>query len=95
METRYVGAFAVLFWLALYSGISVPDQVRPRRLMAAVVVALTAVFLVAAGLATARELSRTKESSAEDLSALQNWKVAEGLLRGCTSWACSRGTRWP
>lgn len=92
VETRYLGAFMVLMWLGLYSGVRVPDSRRSRILTASIVIAVASVIVISIGqltlpaaFALAREVFRGQKSNAEVFGSGPGMtgqaQIAEGLNR--------------
>jgi hypothetical protein len=75
VEPRYLGAFMVLFWLGVGSGVRVPDAPAAKHLVACVSAAIAVSLLLTVSLLTLRTL--TASSGGWDVS----WQVAEGLHR--------------
>jgi len=81
VEARYVGTFVVFSWIAVYSGVSVPDQLGRKRVMGGVIIALTTALMIAASIYTARDVLRVAHSRDQDSNIVEPLKVAEGLRR--------------
>jgi hypothetical protein len=83
VEARYIGAYVVVLWLALFSGLYPLVDERKGELMYGVIRALKTVFLVAiafsivpAAYTTARGLITGKDASAN-----VHWQIADELMR--------------
>ena len=76
VESRYIGAFAVVMWLGLFSGWRMPAQQQSRRLLGATAIALTIVILTVTIFSTVAELRREDDHISD---AASQWKRAESL----------------
>ena len=76
VETRYIGAFAVVMWLGLFSGLRLPAQQQSRRLLDATAMTLTGIILTMIVFSTVAELKREVEPT---FDAASQWKRAESL----------------
>jgi hypothetical protein len=75
IEPRYLGAFIVLFWLGVGSGVRVADAPTAKHLIACVSTAMVVSLLMTVSLLTLRAL--TASTVSWDVS----WQVADGLHR--------------
>jgi hypothetical protein len=75
VEPRYIGAFIVLFWLGVSSGVRVPASPVSKSLVACVSIAMVVSLLMTVSLLTLR--TATAYAVDRDVS----WQVAEGLHR--------------
>ena len=83
VETRYLGAFVVISWLVLFSGIRLRREDVSRRLMSSVVLAMVAgcmVVILAKSIEAAYSVGRVIVRG-EDVSDAPYWRVADGLAR--------------
>lgn len=76
VETRYIGAFALVMWLGLFSGLRIPAQQQSRRLLGATAMAITGVILTVAVFSTVAELRREDDHISD---AASQWKKAASL----------------
>jgi hypothetical protein len=77
VESRYIGAFAVVMWLGLFSGLRIPAQQQSRRLLGATAMALTGVILTVTVFSTLAELREKEVDPITD--AASQWKKVESL----------------
>ena len=78
VETRYIGAFAVLFWLGLFSGVRLPNDDKSRRWMAFATLAISTVMMIGTAISTARDAMR---ESIPTFDSVVQWQYAEQLKR--------------
>ena len=78
---RYFGAFVVLLWIGLFSGVRLPNTPESRRLVGRVTLALVMLFAIVVIPPAVKDASDIARSVAngEDASAHSSWQVAEGL----------------
>jgi len=77
VETRYIGAFALVMWLGLFSGLRIPAQQQSRRLLGATAMALTGVILTMTVFSTLAELREKEVDHISDAALV--WKKVESL----------------
>ncbi len=83
IETRYIGAFVVLIWLGLFTGILLSKDSKSTRVGSAVVVAVAALIMtvmvaksIAPAYSTVSDVFKAKDSAFSEYS-----HVADGLAR--------------
>jgi hypothetical protein len=74
VQTRYVGAFVVLLWLGVFSGVRLRDSQESRRLAASVSVAILVIVIIEIGASSAQVLARGVLPDVQ-------WEIAESLNR--------------
>lgn len=83
VEPRFIGAFVVLFWAGLFSGVVLPDSQESRRLVACVTLAMVTMMMIGIGVFTVRKAYSTYRdlTRGEDTAGHVHWQVADGLNR--------------
>jgi hypothetical protein len=81
VETRFIGAFVISIWLALFSGIRLTNRDTGRRLISSVVIALVAIGSLVIGVKSLKPAYTTLNSVIKGESARPNqyWQIADGL----------------
>jgi len=74
VESRYIASFVVLLWVALFSGIAIPDSRIFRKVMLCVFSAVIIVLGIQCAKGTARDLITIAQHPVD-----VQWQVAEGL----------------
>jgi len=84
VEPPHTGSFMVLFWMGVFSSVSLPDLPESRRLLASVTIAIVTVLVITAsfttalsGVSTANEMIKGRYN----LWPYEHWQVADGLKR--------------
>ena len=83
-EPRYIGAFALVIWVVLFSGIRLQNESSSWRVMAAAVLALalaSMTVIVAKSIVPAYATVRDVIRGEDRLHAAPYWSVADGLAR--------------
>ncbi len=83
-EPRYIGAFALVIWVVLFSGIRLQNESSSWRVMAAAVLALalaSMTVIVAKSIVPAYATVRDVIPGEDRLHAAPYWSVADGLAR--------------
>ena len=81
METRYIGGFAALFWLGLFSSVRFANIENARRLQKAVAIALVAatmIVLIAKSIVPTLTILR-EITPGHEVASADRWRVANGL----------------
>jgi 4-amino-4-deoxy-L-arabinose transferase-like glycosyltransferase len=81
VQGRYVAAFIVLLWLALFSAVRLNNTPESQRLLKSIIVVLVASMVFTTVASSSREVGRSvgQLAAGEDPSAHEQWQVAEGL----------------
>jgi hypothetical protein len=81
VEKRFIGAFVISIWLALFSGIRLTNGDTGRRLISSVVIALVAIGSLVIGVKSLEPAYTTLNSVIKGESARPNqyWQIADGL----------------
>jgi 4-amino-4-deoxy-L-arabinose transferase-like glycosyltransferase len=81
VEPRYIASFIVLFWLALWASVRLPDGESARRLFSAITFVLVTLLLFITLASSASEAARALGSLRDGAGAAQHeqWRVAQGL----------------
>ena len=74
VELRYVAVFFTLFWVGLFSGLAIPDDLRGRRLVLLVTLAVVIATATPTALTAAGQLSQVFKRQPHN-----HWQVARDL----------------
>ena len=81
VELRYIGAFVVLLWMGVFSGLRLPDSRESRRLTACVSIALLLVMMIPISTSTAEKAYAAARDLMRKQDAHAQWQAADGLNR--------------
>jgi hypothetical protein len=76
LQPRYTGAFFILFWLGLYSGLAIPAGADKLRVVSLVTLAVALAMLVPVGLTLGPDLVEARHGIPN-----QHWQAAEAMRR--------------
>jgi hypothetical protein len=81
VQGRYIAAFMVLLWLGLFSSLRLSNSQESKTSIACVTLVLLVMMVLTVTASSAREAFATTHSmiAGEDVSAHEQWQVAEGL----------------